>query len=99
MASIVPGSPFKAGGEAQLLPVRERGGKSRVIIRCDDDDAANRILIKIGRTASVSQADFFLGPGEALEIHCSVLPDNEIDTGISILNVGNDPDIYWGRIA
>lgn len=97
MAVIVPGSPFKAGGTAQTLPIKERGG--RIIIRCNDDDAANRILIRIGRIAASGAADFFLGPGEALEIHCTAIPDNEEGIGISILNTGNDPDIYWGRIA
>lgn len=97
MAAITPGSPFNAGGTAQNLPVKNRQG--RVIIRCNDDDSANRIIIKIGAVADATHADFFLNAGEALEIHNSALPLRDDGITISVLNVGNDPLIYWGQIA
>lgn len=97
MASITPGSPFKAGSTAQTLPIKEREG--RVIIRCNDDAATNRIIVKIGAVADAAHADFFLGAGEAVEIHLTALLANDGGVGISVLNITNDPDIYWGRIA
>lgn len=87
-------SPFTCGGSAQSLPILVRGGK--VIIRCDDDDPANRLVINIGRAAAADDAIFYLNTGEAVEISCSQIPDGPI--GISVLNVGNDPNVYWGLI-
>lgn len=95
MSVINVGSPFKAGGTAQTLPITGREGK--VVIRCDDDDTANRILINIGADAAAGKAMFYLGPGEAIEIGCTRIPLGAT-VGISILNVGNDPDIYWGLV-
>ena len=82
-------SPFQCGGTATSLPAFKVPNKT--LIRVEQLSGAT-VYIKIRGTATASDADYFLGPGDAIEIPANKAPTTDI---ISLINAGTNPKIFW----
>lgn len=95
---MVPGSPFACGGSAVTLPIARSGSnQGKLIIRVNNNDPTNKVLIRIGGLVDSTHAGTYLMGGEALTIQLDSIPPNH-PYPVTVLNTVNDPLIYWSFI-
>lgn len=87
---------FQCGGTATRLP-QVRVGNARLVIRVNDAAGTAKVLFRIENKDVVKsgQADGFLNAGESIEIHGGAI---EFASDISLLDVSDNPIIFWGLI-
>lgn len=77
-----PATPFTTDSAITV------GRGERLILRCGTG-ASILVLIKVGKPATVSDADYFLTSGDAVEITPGV------DTVVNVVISTGTPSVYW----
>lgn len=94
----ITASPFKCAGAVQEFPPIPKGKK--LIVRLEKL-LSSQVNLTIDEDPSAINADYFLTPGDSLEIpgenHISGHSNGQSEEGlrIKIINILLDPFIYW----